>query len=329
MGSYRLFGAETSPYSMKVRNFLRYKKVEFDWVPRNAATEPEFNVHAQVPTVPLLVSPENQSSQDSSAILARMDASHPEPPAQPDDPGLAALSMLVEDYADEWVNKIMFHYRWTHSPDRENAAERVLNTLVAGRKVKDKAAALQQIIDSMTGRLPLVGAGGDNGKALEGSFRRLISLLDVHLKEHLCLFGGHPSIADFALSAQIGQMLPDPTPGERIRDEAPFVTAWCEFMDAPTAGAPWAELAALEPTLLPLLKDEIAVSYLPWAVSNAQGTSRRRKVTKVDLPEGPFEQTTQRYAGASFKAMKKEITKAKPKKALKDIFKASGVGDQL
>ncbi len=329
MDKYRLFGAETSPYSMKVRSFLRYKKVEFDWVARSAATEPEFNLHAQVPTVPLLVSPENVSSQDSSAILARLDLAHPQPPAQPADPGLAGLSLLLEDYADEWVNKIMFHYRWTNSPDRENAAERVLEQLLAGRKAKDKAAALQKVIDSMTGRLPLVGAGGDNGKALEASFRRLITLLDAHLKEHLCLFGGHPSIADFALASQLGQMLSDPTPGERIRDEAPFIAAWCEFMDAPTAGAPWASLDELKPTLLPLLKHEIAVAYMPWAKSNAEGTSRRRKVTSVDLKDGKFEQTTQRYAGTSFKAIKKEITKAKPKKALKDIFAASGVSEYL
>ena len=54
MTSYRLFGAETSPYSLKVRSFLRYKNADFDWVLRSAATDDEFNKHAILPTVPLL-----------------------------------------------------------------------------------------------------------------------------------------------------------------------------------------------------------------------------------------------------------------------------------
>lgn len=324
MSKYRLFGAETSPYSVKVRSYLRYKKVDFDWVTRSSVTEAEFRHHAQVPSVPLLLSPENIGSQDSSAILARLEAEHPEPPAQPDDEGLAGLSLLLEDYADEWVNKIMFHYRWSNSPDREGAAERVLDQLLAGRKPKDRAKALQQVMDGMAGRLPLVGAGGTNGKVLEASFRRLIGLLNEHLKAHLCLFGGHPSFADFALAAQLSQMLSDPTPGEMIRDEAPFVAAWCEFMEAPTAGAPYAELGDLEPTLLPLLREEVSVSFLPWAASNAEGTSRRRKQTNVDLHDGMFSQDTQRYAGQSFKAIKKELGKAKPKRALDALFDAAG-----
>ena len=35
MTAYRLFGAETSPYSVKVRSFLKYKGVEFEWIGRD------------------------------------------------------------------------------------------------------------------------------------------------------------------------------------------------------------------------------------------------------------------------------------------------------
>ncbi len=324
MNRYRLFGAETSPYSVKVRSFLRYKKIDFEWITRSAASDPEFAHHTQSASVPLLISPDNAASQDSSAILVRLEADHPEPAGQPTDDALAGLSLLLEDYADEWVNKAMFHYRWTNSPDRENAAERVLDQLLGGRKAKDRAAALHQVMDSMTGRLPLVGVGGSNGKVIEASFRRLVHLLNEHLKAHLCLLGGHPSFADFALAAQLNQMLADPTPGTMIRDEAPFVAAWCEFMEAPSAGAPYASLEDLSPTLLPLLREELAVAYLPWAAANAEGTSRRRKLTKVELAEGDFEQSTQRYAGLSFKAIRKDLARAAPKKALDPVFDAAG-----
>ena len=39
MTAYRLFGAETSPYSLKVRSFLRYKGVDFEWIGRSKATD--------------------------------------------------------------------------------------------------------------------------------------------------------------------------------------------------------------------------------------------------------------------------------------------------
>ena len=39
--SYRLFGAETSAYSTKMRSYLKYKSVPFDWVPRTQQTEDE------------------------------------------------------------------------------------------------------------------------------------------------------------------------------------------------------------------------------------------------------------------------------------------------
>ena len=78
MTAYRLFGAETSPYSLKVRAFLRYKKVDFEWITRSAETEEEFTSLAKLPTVPLLVSVEGEASQDSTSMLAKFEQTHPQ-----------------------------------------------------------------------------------------------------------------------------------------------------------------------------------------------------------------------------------------------------------
>ena len=80
-------------------------------------------------------------------------------------------------------------------------------------------------------------------------------------------------------------------------------------MDAPKAGAPFAKLEELSETLLPIFRDELSRAYLPWAAENSESTSRRRKKVSVQLEDGLFEQPTQKYAGRSFKAVKKALSK--------------------
>lgn len=90
MQAYRLFGAETSPYSLKVRSFLRYKGVDFEWITRSRDTETDFRALARLATVPLLVSPDRPVSQESTRMLFALEACIPSlrqprtmPPASP------------------------------------------------------------------------------------------------------------------------------------------------------------------------------------------------------------------------------------------------------
>lgn len=329
MSGYRLFGAETSPYSIKVRSFLRYKNARFEWVPRSRDTEADFKNLASVPTVPLLLSPDGTTNQDSTDIIATLEADHPEPSAVPEDPACAAIALVLEDYADEWLNKCMFHQRWSRSPDKEVAAHRVLHQLYNGKTPPKKDEASKTIVERMEERLPNVGAGTANAAVLNASFQRFAELLDAHLAKNLYLFGGRPSAADFALAGQLHQMLADPTSAEYLMDRAPFVSAWSMFMDAPKAGAPFAPLSELSETLLPIFRDELARGYLPWAAENSEATSKRRKKVSIQLDDGTFEQPTQKYAGKSFKAVKKAIAKLIGADGLEAFLDAAGAKPYL
>ncbi|MEL6663122.1 MAG: glutathione S-transferase family protein [Pseudomonadota bacterium] len=329
MANYRLFGAETSPYSEKVRAALRYKGVDFDWVSRSVKTEADFQALAQVPTVPLLISPEAVASQDSTAMLASLELDHPEPSTVPEDGACAALSLILEDYGDEWLNKAMFNERWGQSPDQEAAAQRLLEQLFAGNPPDSRAEEASKIVDRMAGRLPLVGAGGTNGEILRASFHRFSELLDAHLKETLYIFGGRPTAADFSLAAQFRQMLSDPTPGDWLRDRAPFVTEWCEMMENPRANDGFKTLADLRETLLPLFKDEVAKTYLTWAAANSENASKRRKKLSVKIAGKTFEQDTQKYAAKAFKSVKKAIEKMKSPDGLDQFLKDAGMAKAL
>lgn len=324
MAGYRLFGADTSPYSFKVRGALRFKGLEFEWVARSAANDEEFAELARTPTVPMLVSPEGKVNQDSTQILAILDKAHPQPAIQPEDEALAALSLILEDYADEWLNKAMFQQRWGQMPDRDAAAIRVLAQLNGGKRPRAYKAAAKQIAERMLARLPLVGAEAENAPTLEASYRRFALALNDHLKEHLFLFGGHPSAADFALAAQFQQMLSDPTPAAWLSDRAPFVAAWCENMADPKAGGPHATLEALSPTLMPLFQAELSRTYLPWANANAASASRRKKRFSVTFEDGVFEQATQNYAGRAFQKLREKVRGAMEAEGLSAFLEAAG-----
>ena len=324
MTAYRLFGAETSPYSLKVRSFLTYKGIDFDWIARSQATEEEFQSFARVPTVPLLVSPNRAPNQDSTDILSCVENDHAEPSSVPDDPACAVLALILEDYADEWLNKVMFLKRWGQKPDREAAADRTMEQLFDGKLPRAKKKTRDQIIKRMRDRLPLVGVEKKNEKTLNTSFERFATLLNKHLEHNLFIFGGRPSVADFALAGQFSQMLIDETPGAWLRENTPFVTAWCEFMDAPKAGAPFKPLEELKETLLPIFKGEITQTYLPWASANLAAAQDKQDRTSVKIDKKAFEQVTQHYAATSFKSVQKAVRRLNDNEALSSFLEEAG-----
>ena len=83
---YRIFGAEMSPYSVKVRSYFRYKAIPHQWILRNAASQAEYEKHAKMPIIPLVVTPEGTGIQDSTPIIDAIEKLYPEPSIHPDDP---------------------------------------------------------------------------------------------------------------------------------------------------------------------------------------------------------------------------------------------------
>jgi glutathione S-transferase len=58
---------------------------------------------------------------DSTPIISRLEADYEGRSVRPQDAAVRFVDLLIEDYADEWVTKAMFHYRWAHEADARNA----------------------------------------------------------------------------------------------------------------------------------------------------------------------------------------------------------------
>ncbi|MAK60009.1 MAG: glutathione S-transferase [Ponticaulis sp.] len=324
---YRLFGSDLSPYSVKVRSYLRYKKLPFDWVSKGFGTEKEFQGLAKSQALPMLVSPNGGIAHDSSLILSRIEDKVKSPAARPDYPPSQALSLLLEDYADEWLNKVMFHYRWGTTAAAKASATRQADQIFAGYDVQNRADIEKSIAKSMTGRLKLVGSSKKTAPILEASFERFLKLLNAHLEHHLFIFGGHPSFADFALAGQLSQLLLEEKPGQMIRDTAPFVSAWVEFMEEPRAGAPFDEFANVSDTLLPLIRDEVGATYVAWTEANAESIAKKRKTVTVKIGEDEFKQGVQGHSNASLDTLKAAFAATPGDEAIVEFLAAAGLTD--
>ena len=115
-----------SPYTRKLRAVLRYRRIPYQFViagSREAQLLPE----RPLPLVPYLVLPDKngeltEAMSDTTPIIDRLERDFEARSLRPRDPGLAMVDALIEDYADEWLSKCMFHYRWAYGPDTEKAS---------------------------------------------------------------------------------------------------------------------------------------------------------------------------------------------------------------
>ncbi len=317
---YRIFGSELSPYSVKVRSYFRYKNIPHEWLIRNTANEAEFSQHAKLPLIPLVLAPDGVALQDSTPIIEHFERRYPEPSIHPSDPVAAFLSALIEEYADEWGNKPMFHYRWFYEPDQQSAGERIARSMMPGLSDDDLRGAVAMVKQRMIPRLKLVGSSAETKDQIEGSFLRQLEILDRHLARRAYLFGQRPAFADFGLYAQLYQCSTDPTPAAIMRARAPHVVAWIQQMLGPRNEGEFEPWEQLEPTLMPLLKDEIASVFLPWTVANAKALAAGQKEFSLSLGGKPFSQETQKYHAKSLAVLRERYRQVSDKSKLDPVL---------
>jgi glutathione S-transferase len=321
---YRIFGSELSPYSVKVRSYFRYKGIPHEWVVRNPSNAAEYQRHAKLPLIPLVVTPEDQGMQDSTPILEALERRFPEPSIHPPEPVAAFVSALLEEFGDEWGNKWMFHYRWTYEADQWSCAERIARDQLPGAGAEQLRAAAGAIRERMIPRLSFVGSSEATRPTIERSFERTLALLEAHLARRPYLFGARPAFADFGLALQLYECLSDPTPGAAIRARAPRAQRWVERMLDPKSDGPFEPFGALEPTLLPLLREEVGARFLPWSAANAEALASGAETLDVELAGERFTQRPQKYHARSLAALRARYGAVADRSALDRVLDAAG-----
>jgi len=321
---HRIFGAEMSPYSVKVRSYFRYKGIPHQWIPRNTETQAEYQKYAKLPIVPLVVTPSGEGIQDSTPILERFEALHPEPGIHPSDPPSAFVSALLEEFGDEWGNKWMFHLRWAREVDQISAAGRLARAMAPEAGEEQHAGMAAQIRERMVGRVWFVGSNAQTAPQIEDSFREALVLLDAHLAPRPYLMGARPAFADFGLWGQIYEAWTDPTAGALVEGRAPHVLDWVHRMLWPRAEGDFEPWPRLEPTLLPLLERQVGRLFLPWSVANAAAIAGAKQEFSVELDGRTWTQKPQKYHAKSLGALRAKYAALRDARALDTVLERAG-----
>lgn len=323
---FRLLGLEASPYTMKVKSYLTYKGLPFEWITRSIANEPLFQKFAKVQLIPLLFFPSGETMQDSTLIIERLERETPGQTIHPEDRTLWFLSCLFEEFGDEWCNKLMFFQRWFYPVDAKATGLRLARDRLEGKWWRPLATPViaHFMVRRMVPRLVYSGGNATNIPQLKQSFEDLVAMLDVHFQARPYLFGGRPCFGDFGLWCNLYEAWTDPTAKAFIENNAPNLLRYIKRMLSPADEGSYETLASLKPTLMPIMSREMATRFLPWMQANHRSFHAGEKETRLEMNGQIFQQKTFKYQANTLDELRRKFHTVSDEPALVSLLEETG-----
>ena len=323
---FRLMGLEASPYTMKVESFLKLKKIPYSWINRSRKNEKLFQKHAEVQLIPLLFFPSGETMQDSTYIIERLDREYPDPAIHPENEALWFLSCLFEEFGDEWCNKLMFFQRWFYKADAAATGKRLARDLLEGQWWGQMAQpiAAKLLVRRMVPRLSYSGGNDVNIPILKQSFADLSSMLNDHFQTRPYLLGDRPCFGDFGLWCNLYEAWTDPTANAHLEGSAPALVGYIKRMLTPAIEGDFESLEALSPTLAPILRQEMAMRFLPWMDANHSAWNAGKSETNLTMAGAPFRQKTFKYQAKTLEELRGKFESVTDSEPLIDLLDATG-----
>ena len=306
-----LSGAPGSPYTRKMLAVLRYRRIPYRYLIVSNPALADLP-RAKVPLLPTFYLPGADGAleavTDSTPLIRRFEREHGDRSLIPGDAALAFLDALIEDYADEWLTKAMFHYRWVYAADMANASAILPCWCGLSVPAADLAERARAVAERQIGRLRYVGSNALTGPIIEASYRRFLEAFEAHLRVMPYLMGRRPGASDFATYGQLTQLAEfDPTPAALTLSIAPRVTAWVGMMEDQSGVEPnaadWIDAANPPPTLKALLC-EIGRVYTPVMLANARAVMSGAAEVSAEVDGQAWTQQPFPYQAKCLKALR-------------------------
>lgn len=301
----RLVGATGSPYTRKMVALLRYRHIPYSitWADPAGALD-AMGIEKPKPTFlpTFLFEDDNgdvQATCDSTPIIRRLEKLYAGRSVIPSDPALAFLDYLIEDFADEWCTKYMFHYRWYPAADADNAGTLLPLGMGVSLPSENHKSVKELFSKRQIDRLYVVGSNDTTAPVIDASYRRYLAALEAHLEQQPFMLGNRPGAGDFGMFGQLTQLVGfDPTPRAVAHEVSPRTVAWVDLMEDQCGLEPqdgdWTRLDDMPATLKGLL-DEIGRVYTPALLANAKSVEAGEKTWEAEIDGAPWTQKTFPY----------------------------------
>ncbi len=269
---YVLYGGKLSYFSRKLEAALRFYGAPFRFEGKAPVLREMIESRSGTHQVPVLLTPENWMIADTTPLLALLDSRYPFRRLVPTGP-LGVLVHVVEEVLDEWLARVMVHYRWHYDESTRHAL-----SSMTGREFELEEARDSQIAN--WGRRACRATGTESEhqqKAAEEEYRGILSALEKQLERTRYALGDRPCAVDAVLLGGLrAHINEDPTPRAMLQ-AFPGVIDWCEHVADDWDGG--GKLAAFpEATEFARHVLELAASaYKPFVLGTARALARGEK----------------------------------------------------
>ena len=274
-----VYGSSISYFTGKLENYFRVKGIAYRFRPMEfPATAKLVREQAGSSQMPALYLGDGRWVTDTTPIIQWFEEQLPEPAVIPIDPVQRFFSLLLEDYADEWLWRPAMHYRWYYDVGARFAGAHLATELTAGRRLPGFLKRYMIVRRQRNGYTTGDGIVVSQVAGVEAIYHRTLAQLEAILSERPFLLGYRPTLADIGFSGPFFRHFAlDPVPAEIMRRTAPSVYEWVGRLW--NSGPPLAAAELLDgiPQDWGPLLEEIGSHYLPYLGANVKAVSAGAK----------------------------------------------------
>jgi glutathione S-transferase len=330
-GRYRLIGSTASPYAIKLRALLRYRRIPFDWVIMTKALRKQTE-QLRPNLIPVLQYPDGTFRGETTTLAYDLETRHRDRSVIPEDKAVAFVCDLLEDMADEWAVKPLFLYRWWDAEDQAYVSRWAGEEWSTSEAESGSAEEVEQFRRRQISRMPILGATAENKPLLEASYHRILTAFEPHVGMTKYLFGSRPSLADFAWFGQLSELATDPTPLRIMRENAPFTDHWVRRLD--DASGVDGEWYSREQALSGMAEALLSIAgelYLPFLVANADAFAKGVERLEINVWGMPYALSPFKYQVKCLNLLREKFAAldAEHRTALRPIVERTGCWTHL
>ena len=280
---YTVYGLELSLFTRKLEAALIFYGAPFVHKPKTQANRQEIEHRSGTHQVPVLHTPENWMIGDTTPLMMLLDNRYPARAMFPHGP-LGVLVHVIEEFLDEWVARVMVHYRWHYEESSRFAAERITRATMPDADEATIAAALTNAPIAEWGKRACRATGTaseQQQRAAEAEYTRILDAIDQQLQQTPYLLGSRPCAVDtIVLGGLRAHTYMDPAP-KKLVSQYPRIVEWCE-QDADR----WDGTGELAPfpqstPFAQMILAEMPTTYKPYILANSQAQASGTKAFVV------------------------------------------------